>query len=85
MIWPGKSAQNWLAKCGPATGQLFFEDFGEVAEWSIAAVSKTVIPARVSRVRIPASPNNSFPTIQLVRSQEVLDNCRISAAIAHSK
>lgn len=31
-------------------------DFGEVAEWSNAAVSKTVIPAMVSRVRISPSP-----------------------------
>lgn len=29
---------------------------GEVPEWSIGAVSKTVVPLRVPRVRIPASP-----------------------------
>ena len=33
------------------------DDAGEVAEWSIAAVSKTVNPVRGSRVRIPASPH----------------------------
>ena len=36
---------------------------GEVAEWSNAAVSKTVEPSRVSRVRIPPSP----PSIQSLR------------------
>ena len=29
---------------------------GEVPEWSIGAVSKTVVPLRVPRVRIPAFP-----------------------------
>jgi hypothetical protein len=29
---------------------------GELPEWPIGAVSKTVIPAMVSRVRIPDSP-----------------------------
>lgn len=29
---------------------------GEVTEWSIVLVSKTRVPARVPRVRIPASP-----------------------------
>jgi hypothetical protein len=29
---------------------------GEVAEWSNVAVSKTVEPLRVPRVRIPVSP-----------------------------
>ncbi len=29
---------------------------GEVPEWSIGAVSKTVVPLRVPRVRIPVSP-----------------------------
>ena len=29
---------------------------GEVPEWSIGAVSKTVVPLGVPRVRIPASP-----------------------------
>src|SRR6185369_4057759 len=32
------------------------EQYGEVAEWLNAAVSKTVIPLRVSGVRIPPSP-----------------------------
>lgn len=27
-------------------------------EWSIGAVSKTVVPSRVPRVRIPVSPQN---------------------------
>jgi hypothetical protein len=39
---------------------------GEVAEWSNAAVSKTVEPSRVPRVRIPASPP-AFPTRLLQR------------------
>ena len=29
---------------------------GEVPEWSIGAVSKTVVPLRVPRVRIPVFP-----------------------------
>jgi hypothetical protein len=29
---------------------------GEMPEWSIGAVSKTVVPSRVPRVRIPVSP-----------------------------
>ncbi len=29
---------------------------GKVPEWSIGAVSKTVVPLRVPRVRIPAFP-----------------------------
>ncbi len=38
------------------------DDAGEVAEWSKAAVSKTVNPVRGSRVRIPASPHKYFLT-----------------------
>ena len=36
------------------------EDSGEVAEWSNALVSKTNVPARVPRVRIPPSPFDCF-------------------------
>ena len=32
---------------------------GEVPEWSNGAVSKTVVPVRVPRVRIPVSPPNN--------------------------
>ena len=31
---------------------------GEMAEWSNAAVLKTVVPSRVPWVRIPVSPNH---------------------------
>ena len=40
----------------------FYE--GEMPEWPNGTVSKTVIPARVSRVRIPLSPHvlkNNLP------------------------
>jgi hypothetical protein len=37
-----------------AAGRIF--SCGEVAEWSIAAVSKTVVPSRVPGVRISPSP-----------------------------
>ena len=33
-----------------------FSTNGEMPEWSIGAVSKTVVPLRVPRVRIPISP-----------------------------
>ncbi len=33
--------------------------FGEVAEWSKAAVLKTAVPARVPWVRIPPSPQKN--------------------------
>lgn len=33
-----------------------FSTNGEMPEWSIGAVSKTVVPLRVPRVRIPVSP-----------------------------
>ena len=42
------------------------DDAGEVAEWSIAAVSKTVNPVRGSRVRIPASPHSYYLTRQVI-------------------
>jgi hypothetical protein len=35
---------------------------GEVPEWSIGAVSKTVVPSRGPRVRIPVSPPFNFRT-----------------------
>jgi hypothetical protein len=35
-------------------------NFGEVAEWSNAAVLKTARPSRVSRVRIPPSPPREY-------------------------
>ena len=35
---------------------LFFK--GEMPEWSIGAVSKTVVPLQVPRVRIPVSPQH---------------------------
>jgi hypothetical protein len=35
---------------------------GEMPEWSIGAVSKTVVPLQVPRVRIPVSPPKfTFP------------------------
>ncbi len=34
---------------------------GEVPEWTNGAVSKTVVPLRVPRVRIPVSPPGSLP------------------------
>ena len=34
--------------------------FGEVTEWPIVLVSKTSVPARVPRVRIPPSPHSDF-------------------------
>src|SRR4051812_4625679 len=42
----------------------WFEPRGRVAEWSIAAVSKTVVPLRVPEVRILSLPPASFPLIQ---------------------
>src|SRR6185295_7018739 len=38
------------------SGLIKFASRGEVAEWSIAADSKSVVPARVPGVRIPPSP-----------------------------
>jgi hypothetical protein len=38
---------------------------GEVPERSIGAVSKTVVPLRVPRVRIPASPPASLKTTRI--------------------
>ena len=34
---------------------------GEMPEWSIGAVSKTVVPLRVPGVRIPLSPQKPVP------------------------
>ena len=47
---------------GPSGLHQPVDNAGEVAEWSIAAVSKTVNPVRGSRVRIPASPHIDFLT-----------------------
>ena len=47
------------AACRPITP--LFPNSGEVAEWLKAPVSKTGIPLRVSRVRIPLSPPEHFP------------------------
>ena len=55
---------------GGKTGSLFLFRFGEVAEWSNAAVSKTVIPAMVSGVRIPPSPpKGSSPSTEKVHQK----------------
>ena len=37
-------------------------DIGEMAEWSIAAVLKTVVPVRVPGVRIPLPPLRKEPS-----------------------
>lgn len=42
---------------------------GKVPEWSIGAVSKTVVPLRVPRVRIPAFPLKS---LKLTENSELL-------------
>ena len=47
---------NALARCGLSDYQADDRSRGEVAEWSNVAVSKTVEPLRVPRVRIPVSP-----------------------------
>lgn len=41
-------------------GFFIFTEPGELPEWPNGAVSKTVIPAMVSRVRIPDSPLSPF-------------------------
>src|SRR5207245_9914816 len=51
----GGSRPRAVAEFFSATAQTS-DGYGEVAEWLNAAVSKTVIPLRVSGVRIPPSP-----------------------------
>ena len=51
---------------------------GEVPEWSIGAVSKTVVPLRVPRVRIPASPQSEsckFKTCSFSSYNKLNDMC----------
>ena len=43
---------------------------GEVTEWPIVTVSKTVVPAMVPRVQIPPSPLAQFDLVATNESQE---------------
>ena len=49
---------GWGAVYGRAVSRILWrgKSRGEMPEWSNGAVSKTVVPARVPRVRIPLSP-----------------------------
>ncbi len=62
-----------LVAGSPSGLQQPIDDAGEVAEWSKAAVSKTVNPVRGSRVRIPASPHNFLLTNEVFDPQKVTD------------
>ena len=52
----GKVLGNLFSACAPVSKNLSEINRGEVPEWSNGAVSKTVEPLRVPRVRIPVSP-----------------------------
>ena len=55
---------------------------GEVPEWSIGTVSKTVVPLRVPRVRIPLSPPIPQPLLIAgvqVSSRETRKSAKIAA------
>ena len=61
--WQAEKVRLMAAACRPAPPMRgAFYQCGEVPEWSIGAVSKTVEPARVPRVRIPPSP--PFSTVR---------------------
>ena len=49
-------------KCCIASEKCVKARFGGVAEWSIAAVLKTVVPVRVPGVRIPLPPLRKEPS-----------------------
>src|SRR5215510_16005486 len=64
--WPRSRARLQGGNHAPISGGL--EDHGEVPEWSIGTVSKTVVRASVPWVRIPPSPPlPSTPTISPAR------------------
>jgi hypothetical protein len=56
---PGESAAFRAARVSKRFDNVKLGCRGEVAEWSIAAVSKTVEPLRVPGVRISPSPPES--------------------------
>jgi hypothetical protein len=53
--WP-----NFQATEGHLTNMSYFCAIGEMAEWSNAAVLKTVVRLRGPGVRIPLSPQTSY-------------------------
>jgi hypothetical protein len=51
---------SWLLFCNLEFEIIFALITGEMPEWSIGAVSKTVVPFGVPRVRIPLSPQKKI-------------------------
>src|SRR5436190_23763844 len=65
--WSGKQA--WDAAVAPEESPSYKRGPGEVPEWSIGTVSKTVVRASVPWVRIPPSPPISPPLTILCRNR----------------
>ena len=60
-----KNAKNFAVSGKSATfvvAKGLLPRFGKMPEWSIGTVSKTVVPLRVPRVRIPVFPLSPFPS-----------------------
>lgn len=60
---------------------------GKMPEWSIGAVSKTVVPLREPRVRIPVFPRKKLQVtdLQLFCMKDWGENLRVSNRKAHAK